>query len=319
MALASPQLVRRIQNNLSDSGETYPARHGSIDRGSLPINGASLQPKQTNWEPAIARGPTNRSGDSGVSSPGDVPRDERRQRKSHVYEDVDRKSRPQVRHSYEPVDLDSGTSAVPDSRTSSWVTTHTEINWGRNRESSGSMWAPHNRPRRPQRQESFEREREIAGNYHSSINARSYSQRSPHNSHTLPAPGSPIQRRVSYMSAMGDGTADRIAPTSYTASRHSQNTPHKQPRNYDSLQRLPPSTSSSRRPRRGSESGRSFDRSEVERFEETKAMLLHNVPTKLSPVHRTRSYGGSRRGSSGEGITRTASGRMVGQGKQSLL
>ncbi len=317
---ASPQLLRRIKNNLSDSGETYPLAHSAGDRGSLVFNGTGLPPKQSNWETTAVRGPTNRSADSGVGSHGDLTRDERRpQRKSrHVYEDVERKSQPPMRHNYEAVDVEARVAAVPESRTSTWVTAHTELNWGRsNRETSGSMWAPQNRQRLPQRQESFERERELTGAYHPPSNARPYSQRSGRNSNTLPTPASPV-RRVSYMSAIGaEGTSDRYPPsTSYTSSRYSQ-----QPRNFDSLQRPASTTaSSSRRPRRGSESGGSFD--QVERFEETKAMLLRNAPTKVSPVHRTRSYGGSMRVSTtgAEGLTRTgSSGRPVGHVKQSLL
>ncbi len=339
LASASPQSLRRIKNNLSSS-ETFQIRSTEPNRNSMiAINGTlpPKQPKQTNWETSGAhQRVANQSVDSGVSSPGDHQRspdgDQTRSRKSrHVYEDVER-SRPPVRHNYEDVEILTA-PRVTNSRTSNWVNTHSEIGWGKKegsgREGSGSMWAPQNRTRRaPQRQESFERERDLTRTYHAPTSSRSYSQR-PRASNTLPTtPSSPgqVKRRISYVSAMGgpptEVSNDRFSST-LTPTRFSQSsTQHRTPRGFDSLQRPISTASSTRRPRRGSES--SSDRADIERFEEAKAMLLQAAPTKEPPVHRTRSHGPApiRGRPGGEGLVRTGSGRQVGQSynvKQSLL
>ena len=328
LASASPQSLRRIKNNLS-GGETFQIRSTEPNRNSLIAVNGSLPPKQSNWESSggVQLRVANQSVDSGVSSPGDHQRSPdgeqttRPRRSRHTYEDVEQRSRPPVRHNYEDVEILTA-PRVTNSRTSNWVNTHSEIGWGKKegqREGTGSMWAPQNRARRPHRQESFdERERDLTRTYNApTTNSRSYSQRQ-RTSNTLPTPSSPgVKRRISYVSAMGGPPTDSPNDRFTSSTRYSQSsTQHRTPRGFDSLQRPISTASSTRRPRRGSES--SSDRADIERFEEAKAMLLRAAPTMEPPVHRTHSHGPAphrdRVHPGGEGLVRTGSGRPGGEG-----
>ena len=315
----SPQPVRRLR----ESG--FHLRSAEPQRSSLPSIGGTL-PKQMNWDPHT-RG-ANRSVDSGVSSPGDQRSPEavktaqsRPPRSRHVYEDVER--RPVIRHAYE--DVERLSEQRSESRTSSWVNAHNELGWGK-KEGTGSMWAPQNKLRRPRRQDSMERERDLTATVH---NTGSYSQRSSGN--TLPSSSSNTspRRRVSYMSAMGGEPSEERFAQSFSDPRapvrYSQSPAHRQShrvagRAYDSLQRPAISTGSSRYPRRGSESV--TNRSDADSLQDAKAMLLRNAPPRPSSVQRTRSHGANRTHASGaERLTRTGSGRQLEPPylKQSLL
>lgn len=166
LAKASPQLVRRIRNNLGSSEKVSNGKLFSegMKRNSYSIEGsASLQPKQPNWA-SQPRSPTRRisdeyhgasfgGGEMGVANSRQTER-KSRLRRPHAYEDVE--SAAEVM----PVLTDS------HARTRSWVESHNERMWpgeeversdsaegyrhgdrhgDRHAEMTGSIWASKNR------------------------------------------------------------------------------------------------------------------------------------------------------------------------------
>lgn len=363
LAKASPQSVRRIQNNLREGVKirsTDPKRHSFI-----PIEGSlTLQPKQSNWDTPNPRQTTaNRSVDSGVSSPGDQRSPEvvkptpNKQRKSrHVYEEVERSTRPQTRHAYEDVEGSGAKSSEKGSRTSNWVNTHSELGWGigsqSGRESTGSMWAPRNRGQKEKRERKRssqrlstdsisppDRERDLTMTYHEPshrpviANHRgtgipaNYSSPSRISS-TLPN-SSGVQRRVSYLSAVNPTDLERprerfTASEQYVESRygsshrysHGQGHKHMRPRQYDSLQSSSRQQPPPVRRRSSASSGGGGGGEDYERLQEVKAHLLQQRINKPVQPHRTQSHG--RPSNRGEGLVRTSSAHETFL-KQSLL
>ena len=127
LAKASPQLVRRIKNNLGSNEKVSNGRlsHSEAKRNSLIEGNKSLQPKQHNWA-SQPRSPTRRISDeyhgSGVGGANSrQPQQERRQkvRRPHVYEDVESPEPQPVIH----------VSADSHARTRSWVESHNERLW----------------------------------------------------------------------------------------------------------------------------------------------------------------------------------------------
>ena len=357
LAKASPQSVRRIKNNLREGGKirsTDPKRHSFI-----PIEGSlSLQPKQSNWDtPNPRQTTTNRSVDSGVSSPGDQrspevvkPAAPKSRKTRHTYEVVERNPRHPVRHNYEDVEGFPAKSTENVSRTSNWINTHSELGWGidrqSGRESTGSMWAPRNREQKEKRDRkrasqrlstdsisppNVDRERDLTMTYHEpSLRTAMPDHRTsiPTNysspgrmSNTLPNSSGGVQRRVSYLSAVSPADLERQRER-FTASEKYVEPRYRSSHRYSHTPGRPRQydslQSSARQPGRRNSSSSGGGGEEFDRLQEVKAQLLQQQITKPVLSHRTHSHG--RPSNRGDSLVRTSSAHQVESYlKQSLL
>lgn len=274
-----------------------------------------------------------------------------RRNRTHVYEDVERTSRPHTRHAYE--DVDAAADREPTSRTSSWVSKHTEMGWGQSgvpeRELTGSLWAHRNRSHKEKRdhrrarrfsidsyspQSQPEREADLTTTYcessskpsdHRSVNIPVNYSTPGRASGTLPVSSAGVQRRVSYLTALQSNEKRPVErrseqsvgdPSQFTSHRYSHSSAHKHLRPRDPSSLPLSSTPPTLVHRHNSETPRVREDG-YNQFQDSSSLSFQS---RLKPVYPHRTLNTGRPSPRGSGLQRTSSAQQVEPFlKQSLL